>query len=235
MTAGEILRLAVRAGVRPGVAVLDLCCGVAGPGRLPGAELDCDYLGVDSSASAVAIARAASTRPPLRGRTGPAAPGRHGRRRAAVRGHARLRGEGRAGARDRRGAPPGRALRLHAARRGRRSRRPSGRRCPTRTRSGSPCSTSWPRCSSGPGSRSRGRRTTAARTLRRRRPSRARSHGTPTPSRRRSGAGRSTSCSPPTRCGASGWTRGGTEARAGGGAGRVRGRGRRARAPFAQR
>jgi len=58
MTAGEILDLAVRAGVRPGVAVLDLCCGVAGPGRHIARELDCDYLGVDSSASAVAIARA---------------------------------------------------------------------------------------------------------------------------------------------------------------------------------
>ena len=57
MTAGEILALAVRAGVRPGVAVLDLCCGVAGPGRYLARQLDCDYLGVDSSASAVAIAR----------------------------------------------------------------------------------------------------------------------------------------------------------------------------------
>ena len=33
MTAGEIRALAVQAGVGPGVAVLDLCCGVAGPGR----------------------------------------------------------------------------------------------------------------------------------------------------------------------------------------------------------
>ena len=47
MTAGEILALAVRAGVGPGVAVLDLCCGVAGPGRYLARELDCDYLGVD--------------------------------------------------------------------------------------------------------------------------------------------------------------------------------------------
>lgn len=57
MRAGEILDLARRAGVGPGVAVLDLCCGVAGPGRLITAELGCDYLGMDSSASAVGIAR----------------------------------------------------------------------------------------------------------------------------------------------------------------------------------
>ena len=42
---------------RPGVTVLDLCCGVAGPGRFLTRELGCDYLGVDASASAVAIAR----------------------------------------------------------------------------------------------------------------------------------------------------------------------------------
>jgi len=57
MTAGEILALAVRAGVGPGVSVLDLCCGVGGPGRLITRELGCDYLGVDASASAVALAR----------------------------------------------------------------------------------------------------------------------------------------------------------------------------------
>jgi sarcosine/dimethylglycine N-methyltransferase len=57
MTAGEIRDLAVQAGIGPGVAVLDLCCGVAGPGRLLTRELGCDYLGIDASASAVAIAR----------------------------------------------------------------------------------------------------------------------------------------------------------------------------------
>ena len=36
--------------------VLDLCCGVAGPGRFLTRELGCGYLGVDASASAVAIA-----------------------------------------------------------------------------------------------------------------------------------------------------------------------------------
>ena len=57
MTASEIRALATEAGIGPGVAVLDLCCGVGGPGRFLTRELGCDYLGVDSSASAVAIAR----------------------------------------------------------------------------------------------------------------------------------------------------------------------------------
>jgi SAM-dependent methyltransferase len=57
MRAGEIRALAERAGVAPGVSVLDLCCGVAGPGRFVTRELGCDYLGVDRSASAVDIAR----------------------------------------------------------------------------------------------------------------------------------------------------------------------------------
>jgi SAM-dependent methyltransferase len=57
MTAGEILALAAQAGIGPGTSVLDLCCGVGGPGRLIARELRCDYLGVDESASAVAIAR----------------------------------------------------------------------------------------------------------------------------------------------------------------------------------
>ena len=57
MTAGEIRALAVQAGIGPGVKVLDLCCGVAGPGRLLTQELGCAYLGVDASASAVALAR----------------------------------------------------------------------------------------------------------------------------------------------------------------------------------
>jgi Methylase involved in ubiquinone/menaquinone biosynthesis len=57
MTAGEIRALAVRAGIAPGVTVLDLCCGVAGPGRFVTRELGCGYLGVDASATAIAIAR----------------------------------------------------------------------------------------------------------------------------------------------------------------------------------
>ena len=57
MTAAEIRALAVQAGIGPGVAVLDVCCGIAGPGRFLTRELSCAYLGVDASASAVAIAR----------------------------------------------------------------------------------------------------------------------------------------------------------------------------------
>ena len=57
MGAGEIRELAVRAGVGPGVSVLDLCCGVAGSGRFITLELGCAYLGVDSSESALDIAR----------------------------------------------------------------------------------------------------------------------------------------------------------------------------------
>jgi len=57
MTAGEIRALALHAGISPGVTVLDLCCGIAGPGRFLTRELGCAYLGVDASPSAVAIAR----------------------------------------------------------------------------------------------------------------------------------------------------------------------------------
>src|ERR671920_1540298 len=66
MTAGEIRALAVQAGVGPGVAVLDLCCGIAGPGRFVTRELGCAYLGVDASASAVAVARARADGLPCR-------------------------------------------------------------------------------------------------------------------------------------------------------------------------
>jgi SAM-dependent methyltransferase len=57
MRATEIRTLAARAGIGPGVSVLDLCCGVAGPGRLITRELGCTYLGVDLSSSAIEIAR----------------------------------------------------------------------------------------------------------------------------------------------------------------------------------
>ena len=57
MRAAEIRRLAHQARVGPGVPVLDLCCGVAGPGRMITAESGCHYLGVDYSASALATAR----------------------------------------------------------------------------------------------------------------------------------------------------------------------------------
>ena len=57
MRAAEIRDLAKRAGIAPGVSVLDLCCGIAGPGRFITQELGCSYLGIDSSSSAVDIAR----------------------------------------------------------------------------------------------------------------------------------------------------------------------------------
>jgi SAM-dependent methyltransferase len=60
MLASEILELARRAGIAPGVSVLDLCCGVAGPGRFITRELGCTYVGIDSSSSAIEIARASA-------------------------------------------------------------------------------------------------------------------------------------------------------------------------------
>jgi SAM-dependent methyltransferase len=66
MRAGEIRALAERAGIAPGVSVLDLCCGVAGPGRFIARQFGCGYVGVDASASAVAIARARSHGLPCR-------------------------------------------------------------------------------------------------------------------------------------------------------------------------
>ena len=57
MSSEEILGLARQAGVGPDVRVLDVCCGTAGPGSLIARELGCTYLGVDSSASAIDLAR----------------------------------------------------------------------------------------------------------------------------------------------------------------------------------
>lgn len=57
MSAAEIRELAQQAEIAAGVAVLDLCCGVAGPGRFITRELGCAYLGVDASAGAIDIAR----------------------------------------------------------------------------------------------------------------------------------------------------------------------------------
>jgi len=57
MRASEIRTLAHQARIGPGVSVLDLCCGVAGPGRMITAESGCHYLGIDHSASALATAR----------------------------------------------------------------------------------------------------------------------------------------------------------------------------------
>ena len=58
MRADEIRALALRAGIGSGVSVLDVCCGIAGPGRFLTRELGCAYLGVDASAGAIDIARA---------------------------------------------------------------------------------------------------------------------------------------------------------------------------------
>jgi SAM-dependent methyltransferase len=66
MRAAEILALAVKSGIGPGVSVLDLCCGVAGPGRFLASELGCTYLGVDASASAIGLARERAARLPCR-------------------------------------------------------------------------------------------------------------------------------------------------------------------------
>jgi SAM-dependent methyltransferase len=55
--ASELRALAVRAAIGPGASVLDLCCGVAGPGRFITREFGCAYRGVDESEDAVAVAR----------------------------------------------------------------------------------------------------------------------------------------------------------------------------------
>jgi SAM-dependent methyltransferase len=57
MLASQMEQLAQRAGVGPGTSLLDVCCGVAGPGRFLTRAFRCRYLGVDSSPSAIGIAR----------------------------------------------------------------------------------------------------------------------------------------------------------------------------------
>jgi SAM-dependent methyltransferase len=57
MRASEIRALADQAGIAPSASVLDLCCGIAGPGRFITREFGCTYLGVDYSASAIDLAR----------------------------------------------------------------------------------------------------------------------------------------------------------------------------------
>jgi SAM-dependent methyltransferase len=56
MQACDIRALARRAAIDANARVMDLCCGVAGPGRLIAAETGCRYVGVDYSASALRIA-----------------------------------------------------------------------------------------------------------------------------------------------------------------------------------
>jgi SAM-dependent methyltransferase len=57
MLASEILTLGRAAGAAPGVSVLDVCCGVGGPGLHLVQATGCDYLGLDYSDSAIAVAR----------------------------------------------------------------------------------------------------------------------------------------------------------------------------------
>jgi SAM-dependent methyltransferase len=57
MRASEIRAMADQAGILPGESVLDLCCGIAGPGRFLVRERGCTYLGVDYSSSAIGLAR----------------------------------------------------------------------------------------------------------------------------------------------------------------------------------
>jgi SAM-dependent methyltransferase len=79
MRAGEIRALAMQAGIAPRVSVIDLCCGVAGPGRFITRELGCSYVGVDVSSSAIDIARERARDLPCRfdvSRIPPIPPGR---------------------------------------------------------------------------------------------------------------------------------------------------------------
>jgi ubiquinone/menaquinone biosynthesis C-methylase UbiE len=64
--ASEVRTLAQQAGIGRGVCVLDLCCGVAGPGRMITSESGCRYLGVDHSAGALALARELASHLPCR-------------------------------------------------------------------------------------------------------------------------------------------------------------------------
>ena len=79
MRAGEVRTLAHQARISPGVSVLDLCCGVAGPGRMIMAESGCLYLGVDHSASALAAARELAADLPCRFEQAHLPPLPHGR------------------------------------------------------------------------------------------------------------------------------------------------------------
>ena len=210
MTATEIRALAVRAGVGPGVSVLDVGCGIGGPGAFLTRELGCDYLGVDFSESAVAIARerARDLPVPVRGRPRSAAARRRLRRRAPARGDARRRGQGAARARGRGGARAGRALRVHARGRAAAGRRRAGGDARSRhgvadpaRRSGRIPGASRARghVGRGPQPRAPGDGAGARGRLRRR------GGGHHLAARR---AARSRTSSPRTACGSSGWTTG---------------------------
>ena len=66
MRASEIRALADHAGIAAGASVLDLCCGIAGPGRFISRRLGCTYLGVDYSPSAIEVARRRAGQLPCR-------------------------------------------------------------------------------------------------------------------------------------------------------------------------
>jgi SAM-dependent methyltransferase len=66
MRAGEIRALADQARIVAGASVLDLCCGIAGPGRFITHSLGCAYLGLDYSASAIELARQRAGQLPCR-------------------------------------------------------------------------------------------------------------------------------------------------------------------------
>jgi SAM-dependent methyltransferase len=66
MRRSELLAMAREAGVAPGIAVLDLCCGIGGPGRFITAQFGCSYLGVDLSSTAIDIARQRTRELPCR-------------------------------------------------------------------------------------------------------------------------------------------------------------------------
>ena len=211
MTAGEIRALAARAGVGTAVTVLDLCCGIAGPGRLLTRELGCAYLGVDASASAIALARERAGDLPCRFAIAQIPPLPAGAfdvvllletmlafedKDALVREiSAALRPGGRFAftleegppltAAERAAMPDGRQRLAHPARRA--GRLPGARRA-RRHLAGGPQPRA-PRDGAGAGG--------------------TRSRPTPRTSPRRSAAGRSTTFSPPTGCGSTGWTRGG--------------------------
>jgi SAM-dependent methyltransferase len=57
MRASEIRELVDQAGIFAGTSVLDLCCGIAGPGRFITRRRGCAYLGADYSSSAIGLAR----------------------------------------------------------------------------------------------------------------------------------------------------------------------------------
>ncbi len=213
MTAGEIRALAAQAGIGPGVDGAGPVLRHRRPRAAPHAGAGLRLPGRGRQRERRRPRPRARGRPavPLRGRAGPAAPSRRLRRRAPARDDARLRGQGRAGPRrsPRRCGPAGASP--SRSRRGRRSRRPSGRRCRD-------ADTVWPApldemaasleraglVVTWQEDHSRAHRATAQALADAFAADAARHRRADRPPRRW------TSCSPPTGCGSSGWTRGGS-------------------------